>query len=299
MASPIPPALPTICLLSLPNELLLLIAETLSDQMDVNSLLQANRRLSIILRDHLLKRNIKHHGSSALLWAAANNHHILAERLIILGADLDLTCKSLYKRFGKRKMPWLKSISIRGGSAHRGEEATPLCYAVKNQNLSMVRLLVGAGASVSGKSPFAPFLVACDRRDKAMICELRKGLKTLHDSVAGNERDRLEPLELAVLKTWAWLVKRLLEDGANLNHRMHTDGVPLMIDGLYRRSVRTDAEMQILELFSDYGVTNCVMDSVLAQWRTRQQCPRAVMVERGVLDSLEMLHLDRLFSVEF
>ncbi|KAL4864738.1 hypothetical protein BDV12DRAFT_200818 [Aspergillus spectabilis] len=57
-------------LLSLPPELLIMIAEHLESEADLNALSQTNKSLYPIISDTLYRNNIKKHESSALFWAA-------------------------------------------------------------------------------------------------------------------------------------------------------------------------------------------------------------------------------------
>src|SRR4051812_9067142 len=75
-------------LLELPNELLLLIARYLPYQKDINSLVQTNRQLYVLLNVFLCKFNIQHHQSSALTWAASNGNDHLAKRMLEAGASI-------------------------------------------------------------------------------------------------------------------------------------------------------------------------------------------------------------------
>ncbi|KAJ5135358.1 ankyrin repeat protein [Penicillium bovifimosum] len=75
-------------LLELPNELLLLIARYLPYQKDINSFVQTNRQLYVLLNVFLCKFNIQHHQSSALTWAASNGNDHLAKRMLEAGVSI-------------------------------------------------------------------------------------------------------------------------------------------------------------------------------------------------------------------
>ncbi|PVH91238.1 hypothetical protein DM02DRAFT_473495, partial [Periconia macrospinosa] len=66
-------------LLHLPNELLCRISENLELERDINAFAQANCRLYRLLNTYLYRYNIRHSGSSALLWAAQHGQEATAQ----------------------------------------------------------------------------------------------------------------------------------------------------------------------------------------------------------------------------
>ncbi|KAB8067731.1 ankyrin repeat-containing domain protein [Aspergillus leporis] len=72
----------------LPNELLLLSAQYLHNQRDINAFVQTNKTLYHVLHAFLCRFNVKYHQSSALLWAARNGHIGLVTRLLDAGANI-------------------------------------------------------------------------------------------------------------------------------------------------------------------------------------------------------------------
>ena len=58
--------------LSLPNEIIIEIVECLDNQRYINSVIRMNQRLYNLLKDSLLRYNIRFRESSALIWAARN-----------------------------------------------------------------------------------------------------------------------------------------------------------------------------------------------------------------------------------
>lgn len=76
-------------LLSLPNEILLLVVERLGPK-DVNSFLQTNRRLAFLFTQHLHKLAIQDVDDfTALQWAAWSGHKSLARLVLEKGADIN------------------------------------------------------------------------------------------------------------------------------------------------------------------------------------------------------------------
>ncbi|PWY83426.1 hypothetical protein BO70DRAFT_395872 [Aspergillus heteromorphus CBS 117.55] len=69
-------------LLALANELLLLIAETLESEKDINAVVQTNHRLYALLNPYLYQHNRRHSGSSALRWAATAGQVSTVRRIL-------------------------------------------------------------------------------------------------------------------------------------------------------------------------------------------------------------------------
>jgi ankyrin repeat protein len=89
------------CLLRLPNELLLLLATFLEAERDINSLCQTNSQLHTLLNPCLYQHNSINHGSFALQWAAKHGNQATAQISIQEGARLSMT-----DRFGRTPLSW-------------------------------------------------------------------------------------------------------------------------------------------------------------------------------------------------
>ncbi|KAF1348249.1 ankyrin [Lizonia empirigonia] len=201
---------PVAGLLALPTELLLLLAESFLDQTDISRLVCTNRSLSNVLWEPLLRNNIAHHGSTALLWAAANNHTDLARQLTLLGANLETSPHFLeHANIPRVGRYWGRNVPSSGSS-------TPLCYAVQRRNLAMVELLVGAGALVVALRGvgFGPFEYAYAAKHAAIIDVLKSQLWAIDAAVGRNGET---PLQLACRNRYVDGVRRLLEQKADPN----------------------------------------------------------------------------------
>ncbi|KAL1644339.1 hypothetical protein SLS61_008846 [Didymella pomorum] len=211
--APVIARLPAVSLLALPTELLLLLAESFLDQTDISRLVCTNRYLSNVLWEPLLQNNIAHHGSTALLWAAANNHIEFAQQLVHLGANLETSPHFLESanipRVGRY---WGKNVPNSGSS-------TPLCYAVQRRNLGMVELLVNAGALVVALRGvgYGPFEYAYAAKNSAIIDILMSQLWTIDAPVGRNGET---PLQLACRNRYVDGVRRLLEQKADPNAKI-------------------------------------------------------------------------------
>ena len=89
MESPRSPSqLGRMSLLSLPNELLLFIAENLTSERDISAFTQTNLRLHTLLNVYLYCYNTQWGGSSALLWAAKHGQKTTAQKSLDSAADI-------------------------------------------------------------------------------------------------------------------------------------------------------------------------------------------------------------------
>lgn len=73
-------------LLDLPNELLLLIAQRLDDDYDINALLQTCKQLFLLLNRYLYEHNVRHFHATALEWAAKHGKETTARQALEAGA---------------------------------------------------------------------------------------------------------------------------------------------------------------------------------------------------------------------
>ena len=81
--------------LSLPNEIIIEIVECLDNQRHINSVIRVNRRLYSLLKDSLLRYNIRFRGSSALIWAARNGRLETVRDLLRLRANVNIKAESV------------------------------------------------------------------------------------------------------------------------------------------------------------------------------------------------------------
>ncbi|KAH7114056.1 ankyrin repeat-containing domain protein [Dactylonectria macrodidyma] len=133
-------------LLDLPNELLLHLAESLELERDISALARTNGRLHNLLSGYLYENNVKHHGSSALIWAAYHGRIGTAQRLLDKGADVNVqVCPAIgYTRYPTR-CPNLSYESAQ--TTYEGR--TPLLWAAEKGHEALVKLLLQNGVDVN------------------------------------------------------------------------------------------------------------------------------------------------------
>lgn len=180
-------------LLNFPNELLLLVADSL-DQTDTNSLILTNRRLAFLLTPRLKTLAVRDRDSwTALQWAVSNRSESLVLALLQHGADIDFL------------FPDSDSERV-----HK----TALQLATEGADKNMVRLLLAHGADVSARSPreaTALHLAVKSGCAECVVLLLQYGA----DVSAVDEGERT-PLLWAVGYKFAGIVRILLESGADV-----------------------------------------------------------------------------------
>ncbi|TQW07437.1 transcription regulator BDF1 [Cordyceps javanica] len=168
------PAALRVRLVDLPDDILLLLAELLSDT-TINRLLQTCRRLRDALEHALYVRNARERNSSALQWAAYCGVMGSVKKALAAGADPNATRRrsgnlrpdnfafDIYSSSILRNLPFsaslaaaaatgrlvIASVLIEAGAlvdvrAH-GFDSMPLVVAIQNGHLDMIKLLVASG----------------------------------------------------------------------------------------------------------------------------------------------------------
>ncbi|PVI02971.1 hypothetical protein DM02DRAFT_652949 [Periconia macrospinosa] len=112
---------------SLPNELLLAIAQYLGHQKDRSCLARASRRFYLLVMDYILRCNVRYGGSSLLNYAAKRNLNRMARTILYAGGDVNTQRGFRPSVIGRRP--------------------TPLATAALHGHEGMVKILLETGAS--------------------------------------------------------------------------------------------------------------------------------------------------------
>lgn len=243
-------------LLSLPDELLLAIAEFIPSQRDLARFLRVNRRLHVTLRDLLLQRNIKHSNSSVLMWAVRNNHVEVVFRMVRLKADLWTSCHD--EIFGS----WVLE--------------TPLQRAVKNGNLRLVKILTKEKTQEASQAPKQvdkiqrlrakigckqSLHLALERKNERIARVLANRLEGIDTviNIDRSTRERKTALHTACDNRLVEATRYLLSKGADPNWQFEGGLCFRYVESLldindeFRRRV-DDGAIEILQLLFSYGL---------------------------------------------
>jgi hypothetical protein len=239
-------------ILSLPDEMLLAIAEFISSQEDLANCLLANRRLYLVFRESLLQRNIKFNYSSALVWAVARNYVELVCRMVRLGADLWTPYKTY--EFGCEVLE------------------TPLQRAVKDGNLRLVKILTGNEVLKPIKNLKSgiwkmdiwvrdPLRLALDKKDESIARVLMNHLSEINGVIAVDidTQEKKTALHMACYNRLLETARYLLSRGADPNWQeenhpqcFHYIKDLLTIQDTFQRRLNESAFKILLLLFT-YG----------------------------------------------
>ncbi|KAF8417826.1 ankyrin repeat-containing domain protein [Tirmania nivea] len=157
---------PPTTLLSLPNELLLEVAQHLPRFSDLNSLLLCNQRLCYVLSPHLIERAaatipIGGRDCSVIHWAAAHGDSALLQKLLpsvhrkklLATFDLINSCDRdghtpLYAATMNNDSASVALLLEHGAEIQASDtQSNPLLYAVHMGNHDIIQLLLNAGAN--------------------------------------------------------------------------------------------------------------------------------------------------------
>ncbi|KAL4941978.1 ankyrin repeat-containing domain protein [Aspergillus oleicola] len=150
--------------LGLPDDILLLIAEELESEADLSSMTSTNRRLYCVLTDKLHKNNIRYFRSSALFWAVRHNRLGTIERLLDLGADVNVTDEydvSLLEVAACDGQVVTAKLLLTRGAIFRGLEgqpSPPICAAASAGNTGVLKVLLDWEESQEHNSTTGQFL---------------------------------------------------------------------------------------------------------------------------------------------
>lgn len=220
--------------LSLPNELLLIVGESLVSSRDVNSLLRTNRRLASLLTPLLL--NIALHldkdQMTPLQWAAYTGHEGLVRLLLRNGADINFhpakedvkmltTALHLAAEIGNEDV--VKLLLTNGADPSVRsllDGTTALHWGVHSRSQPVVRLLLENGADPSAQDDTGktPLHWGARNGDEILVTQmLEKGA----DLGVQDILDGATALHWAASMGQEGMVGLLLEKGADIAARDH------------------------------------------------------------------------------
>ena len=134
-------------LLNLPNEILLLIAENLQVEGDINAFARTNYRLYGILNPYLYRHNVERKDGTALTWAAKRGQDATAQKSL---EAAKIGVATQYRYYGRADLLW----------------------AVRNGHKLVVRLLIRSGLSSLNLKDFSYKLLCAARLRQIAVVQL-------------------------------------------------------------------------------------------------------------------------------
>ena len=186
---------------SLLNEIIIEIAENLDNEQDIYCLIRVSRRLYNLIDKYLYCHNIKHRGSSALLWAAEHDHESTARKLLHLGADINV-----------------KAQKARSNRIRPRPGLTPLHLAAEKGHLAIVKLLLEVGADPEARvqESLTPLFFALKARHEKVARTISRRISNLQNCLV-NSTERLTPLHVSC-RLGLWTCARyFLNNGADVD----------------------------------------------------------------------------------
>jgi len=235
------PSVPTISILSLPNEILLQIGEKLS-QRDLDRFSRTIRRMYVLLTHRLYRMGEQiefHDGSTVLHWGATNGLANTVTHLLEQGANpnasfqcapyplhsdgrtpLHIAAELGHRTIAKLLLAWGAKTKVwdRDGD-------TPLHLAAKNGHIKVVKLLVTAGAKITARNAdgMRPLHIAVQQEQRNVI----KLLIAMGADVMATDRTGGTALHLAASFYTEGICKRLIDAGADVNAKDRAGMTPL------------------------------------------------------------------------
>lgn len=223
--------MPTAELSQLPNDLILVVSDFLSEA-DVNALAQTSRRFYDVLNHFLYSKSVREKEGVVLTWAVHYNRVGALKKALAAGADANYT-RPLVGRLAPNNpgRNFFSSMVLRNVSS-----TPPLTLAASCGQLELASVLIDAGAKVdvelTDANPETPLLAAVEANRLAMIKFLLDTEKVDIDSLCKYNRSILS---IAVRCCAAEAVRFILNAIQNVELHNSIPSSPLSSAIIYRR----------------------------------------------------------------
>ncbi|OOQ85871.1 hypothetical protein PEBR_24172 [Penicillium brasilianum] len=243
-------------LLSLPNEVLLMIADKTQSQRDMNKMAQLNRFFYTLINKRLYAYNANHRGSSALAWATLNGQLATFQHFIKAGGDITKS-----------------SSPITHGLLH---------LAAEHGKLEVAQLLIDHGAKINrfNNSFETPLHLAATYGHTAVVDMLLKHGALLNENT--NRYVDENPLHIAAKYGHTEIVRLLLQAGCNVHRttfNTRETALHLSLKTVQYRSRRNNARLSHRR--SQKGKTAIVLIEHGANIHSRPTLARKRRIEKG------------------
>ncbi|KAJ5185056.1 ATPase inhibitor IATP mitochondria [Penicillium cf. griseofulvum] len=218
----------------LPNELLLVIAETQDSQNDINAFARTSHRCYILLNSFLYAYNVRKHQGSALHWAATKGQLRTAQESLRQGAEIESNSQT-------GKSPLIQStrcghadivalLLAHGANPHAkggwGSQDAITSAVIRNK-AAVARILLDNGVDANSTGSRASLLhLAAEKcptsREAVARVLIEKGAK-----LESMNSSKQTPLQVACQSGSMEVARCLIESGADLNIR-DQDGMSLL-----------------------------------------------------------------------
>jgi ankyrin repeat protein len=239
---------------ALPNELLYMIADNLSEQ-DLDRLIRTCKQMHALFNGYLYKLTVKNRGNTTLFWACVRGQPKVAQRMLDLGVSAESSCSNMVFASSRPVMametpltsaifynhPACVKVLLEHGvninsQASLGRSVNPLEQAAREGRLDIVRILIEKGADVNltgGARRFTPLhsavSFACFRDHQPPENVIKPIVRLLLDHGANpnaKDEDQSTPLHLTTNMSVAEL---LIQHKAEVNIANRHDLTPLSI----------------------------------------------------------------------
>lgn len=219
-------------LLSLANEILFLIAENL-ELLDLNSFLQANRRLATLLTPNFRKLTLGEDNATAALYTATavDGSKDLIRFLLEEGEGISVRgvtarARSIHTSPGKASDELVRFVLSQKTNLIL-KDGTALHWAAAKKRKALIKLLLKNGANIDSQDleGMTPLHVAASLEDGSIAQILLENDAHVNSKNYGG----MTPLHVAASLEHASIVQLLLENGADINSRDYGGMTPLHI----------------------------------------------------------------------